>query len=76
MSWLKSWMRWRNRERELDDELRAYVELVAEEYRGRGYAPADAMRAARVEAGAVEVTPANSNCFAEAGIITGSSCDG
>ncbi len=54
MGWLKSWSGWRNRERELDDELRAYVELLAEEYRGRGYGPEDAMRAARVEAAAVE----------------------
>ena len=54
MGWLKSWSGWRNRERGLDDELRAYVELLAEEYRGRGYGPEDAMRAARVEAAAVE----------------------
>src|SRR5262245_50570352 len=41
-------------ERELDDELRGYVEMLAEEKEARGMSPAEAGRAARIEAGGVE----------------------
>ncbi|MBC7894681.1 MAG: ABC transporter permease [Cytophagaceae bacterium] len=41
-------------ERDLDQELRAYVELLVEEKVKQGMAPDDARRAARVEAGALE----------------------
>src|SRR5262245_49018549 len=51
---------WRNlfrrarAERELDDELRGYVEMLAEEKQARGMSAEEAGRAARVEAGGVE----------------------
>src|SRR5260370_8446308 len=40
-------------ERDLDDELRAYIELLTEEKIRLGHAPAAARRAALVEAGGV-----------------------
>lgn len=44
----------RRLDRELDDELRAYVDLLSDEYRARGYTPEAARRAARIDAGAIE----------------------
>src|SRR5215211_701638 len=41
-------------ERELDDELRAYVDLLAAEKEKAGMTPDDARRAARLEAGGVD----------------------
>jgi putative ABC transport system permease protein len=41
-------------DRDLDDELRAYVEARAASYERRGLTPAEAARAARVEVGGVE----------------------
>src|ERR1700733_9382797 len=41
-------------ERELNDELRAYVDLVADDRVRRGDTPAQAQRRARVETGGVE----------------------
>ena len=43
-------------ERALDDELRAYVDLLAAEKMRAGVAPVDAMRAALIEAGGIEQT--------------------
>lgn len=41
-------------ERELDDELRAWLEEVADEKRGRGMSATEARRAARIELGGME----------------------
>ena len=41
-------------ERELDDELRAYLDLATEEMIASGLAPAEARRAALVELGGLE----------------------
>src|SRR6476646_6280930 len=41
-------------ERDLDDELRAYVDLVADEKLGEHVAPSRARRAALIETGGVE----------------------
>jgi predicted permease len=41
-------------EKDLDDEVRSYVELLAEEKIKQGMTPAEARRAARIEAGGVE----------------------
>jgi len=41
-------------ERDLDDELRAYVEMAADEKRGTGLSDEDARRAALIELGGVE----------------------
>jgi putative ABC transport system permease protein len=41
-------------ERELDDELRGYVDMLADEKEGRGMSRAEAGRTARLEAGGVE----------------------
>ena len=41
-------------ERDLDDELRAYVELLAVEKMKMGMSPADAQRAALLEVGGME----------------------
>jgi predicted permease len=42
------------KEQDLDDELRFYVETLAEEKTRAGMAPADALRAARIQLGGVE----------------------
>jgi predicted permease len=44
----------RRAEQELDDELRAYLEISADEHARRGMAPGDAARAARAEIGSLE----------------------
>lgn len=54
MSWLKNLWRSRVLERELDDELRAYVDQLTDEFRARGYDPEGARRAARISAGGIE----------------------
>ena len=44
----------RNVERELDDQVRSYIELLAAEKVGRGMAPDAALREARLETGGAE----------------------
>jgi len=41
-------------DRELDDEVRAYAELLEDDIRSKGVSPQDARRAARIELGGVE----------------------
>jgi predicted permease len=41
-------------DRDLDDELRAYIDARAASYQRRGLAPAEAKRAARIEVGGIE----------------------
>jgi predicted permease len=41
-------------EQDLDDELRAFVDALTEQHQRRGLAPADARRAALIEAGGIE----------------------
>jgi hypothetical protein len=43
----------RRRDRELEDELRAHLELAADDAQRRGHTSEDAMRAARIRAGGV-----------------------
>src|SRR5437773_9102417 len=43
-------------DRELDEELRAYQEMAAEEKMKQGMSPKDALRAVRLERGSLEVT--------------------
>jgi putative ABC transport system permease protein len=58
LAWLKSssrnLFRKQRADAELDDEVRGYVELVAEEKMRAGMNPEEARRAARIEAGGVE----------------------
>jgi hypothetical protein len=54
IAWLKNLWRGNRLDRELDDELRAYVNLLSDDYRARGYSPEAARGAARIEAGAIE----------------------
>src|SRR5215813_7308530 len=49
-----TFLRKRQGERELDDELRASVELLAEEHMRQGASPQEAVRLARIELGGVE----------------------
>jgi predicted permease len=51
---LRALRRRSHEERDLDDELRAYVDTLAERHERRGLAPGAARRAALVEAGGVE----------------------
>src|SRR5437588_210140 len=57
LSWLRSlWANLFHRhdaEESLDDELRAYVDLLADEYVQRGFAPDEARRAALLDTGGV-----------------------
>src|SRR5260370_36557619 len=43
-------------DRELDEELRAYQEMAAEEKMKQGMSPKDALRAVRLERGSLEIT--------------------
>src|SRR6202451_3381952 len=58
LSWMKSFMRnifgERRNDRELDDEVHAYVESLAEEKMRQGMDPEEARRAARIELGGIE----------------------
>jgi hypothetical protein len=54
IAWVKNIWRGRQLDIDLDDELRAYVAQLTDEYRARGYEPDEALRAARIEAGAIE----------------------
>ena len=54
IAWLKNLWGGRKLDKDLDDELRGYVEQLSDEYRARGYGPEAALRAARIEAGAIE----------------------
>ena len=54
VAWLKRLWSRRRLDRELDAEVRAYVDLLSDEYRERGYSPDQAQRAARVELGGIE----------------------
>ena len=54
VAWLKNLWSRRRLDRELDAEVRAYVDLLSDEYRERGYSPDQAQRAARVELGGIE----------------------
>jgi predicted permease len=54
LPWLKNLRRGRKLDAELDDELRAYVDLLSDEYSARGYGADEARRAARIEAGGME----------------------
>ena len=54
ITWVKNIWRGRQLDMDLDDELRAYVAQLTDEYRARGYEPEEALRAARIEAGAIE----------------------
>ena len=51
---LRSLARQSRRDRDLDDELRAYVDTLTEQHQRRGLAPAAARRAALVEVGGIE----------------------
>src|SRR5881628_3162668 len=51
---LRSLARQSRRDRDLDDELRAYVDTLTEQYERRGLAPAAARRAALLEVGGIE----------------------
>ena len=55
-SGLRSLFRKEQVDRELDEELRAYQEMAAEEKMKQGRSPKDALRAARLEQGSVEST--------------------
>jgi predicted permease len=55
-SGLRSLFRQRQIERELDDELRTYLEMAAEEKMKQGMSRQDALRAVRWERGSLEVT--------------------
>src|SRR5215469_1007236 len=55
-SGLRSLFRKERVDRELDEELRAYQEMAAEEKIGQGMSPQDAFRAVRLERGSLEVT--------------------
>src|SRR5580700_7000125 len=58
LPWMKSFVRnifgKRRNDRELDDEVRAYVDLLAEEKIRHGMPPEEARRAARIELGGIE----------------------
>ena len=54
IAWVKNMWRGRQLDMDLDDELRAYLAQLTDEYRARGYEPEEALRAARIEAGAIE----------------------
>src|SRR5580700_12353145 len=58
LPWMKSFVRnifgKRRNDRELDDEVRAYVESLAEEKTRNGMPPEEARRAARIELGGIE----------------------
>ena len=53
-SLLRNWLRRPSVERELDEEIRSYTELLAEEKTGQGLAPEEARRAAKIELGGAE----------------------
>src|SRR5712671_2971499 len=55
-SGLRSLFRKEQVDRELDEELRAYQEMAAEEKMKQGMSPKDALRAVRLEHGSLEVT--------------------
>ncbi|HEX7117847.1 MAG TPA: ADOP family duplicated permease [Longimicrobiales bacterium] len=58
-------------ERSLDEELRAYVDLLAAEYEGAGMDPAQARRRALIETGGIEqVKEATRDAWAGRGIAT------
>ena len=54
IAWVKNIWRGRQLDMDLDDELRAYVAQLTDDYRAHGYEPEEALRAARIEAGAIE----------------------
>ena len=58
-SLIRNLFRKRRVERDLDDEVRSYVEMLADEKLDRGMGAADALRAARVEFGGVDVVKEN-----------------
>jgi predicted permease len=53
-SLLRNWLRRPSVERELDEEIRSYTELLTEEKRSQGLAPEAARRAAKIELGGAE----------------------
>src|SRR5437660_9956744 len=53
---LRSLFRKEQVDRELDEELRAYQEMAAEEKMKQGMSPKDALRAVRLERGSLEIT--------------------
>jgi len=53
---LRSLLRKEQVDRELDEELRAYQEMAAEEKMKQGMSPKDALRAVRLERGSLEIT--------------------
>src|SRR5437763_14368459 len=53
---LRSLFRKNQVDRELDEELRAYQEMAAEEKMKQGMSPKDALRAVRFERGSLEIT--------------------
>ncbi|MGB0036057.1 MAG: ABC transporter permease [Candidatus Acidiferrales bacterium] len=53
-SLLRNLFRKQRRDQELDDEVRAYAEMLAEEKMSQGMKPQEARRAARIELGGVE----------------------
>src|SRR5256886_14671204 len=53
---LRSLFRKNQVDRELDEELRAYQEMAAEEKMKQGMSPKDALRAVRLERGSLEIT--------------------
>src|SRR5438445_10636739 len=55
-SGLRSLFRKEQVDRELDEELRAYQEMAAEEKMKQGMSPKDALRAVRLERGSLEIT--------------------
>src|SRR5580704_6396796 len=55
-SGLRSLFRKDQVDRELNEELRAYQEMAAEEKMKQGMSPKDALRAVRLERGSLEVT--------------------
>jgi predicted permease len=52
--WLRNLWSGRRLERELDAEIRSYVDLLSDEYRAHGYGEDEAGRAARVTVGGIE----------------------
>src|SRR5262245_25583016 len=52
--WLRNLVRRREDERELDQEIHTYLDLLAAEKRSRGMSEPEAARAARVELGGVD----------------------
>jgi hypothetical protein len=54
-SGLRSLFRKEQVDRELDEELRAYQEMAAEEKMKQGMSPKDALRAVRLERGSLEI---------------------